>query len=129
MRVGGPPGNVRGDVTVLVEGSEGDEGSPDIPDIDSKVNAEGAAAEIVSSLRSPLNSPNRTNGVNSVVQPVHLVPLPGDRVPHLDGLVPARGGEDIPELWVPVTGKYVVVVSRPLLLTTVRPPDERSPSA
>ena len=56
MRVGGPPGDVGGDVTVLVEGSEGDEGSPDVPDIDSKVNTESAAAQIVSSLRSPLYS-------------------------------------------------------------------------
>ena len=122
MRVGGPPGDVCGDVPVLVEGSEGDEGSPDVPDIDSEVNTEGATAEIVSPLRSPLDPADRSDGVDCVVQPVHLVPLPADGVPHLDGLVPASSGEDVPELWVPVTGEDVIVVSGPLLLTPVTGP-------
>ena len=50
------PGDVGGHVPVLEEGSEGDVGPLDVPDIDSKVNTEGAAAQIVSSLRSPLYS-------------------------------------------------------------------------
>ena len=57
-----------------------------------------------------------------MVQAVHLVPLPAHGVPHLDGLVPPRSGQDAPELRVPVTGEHVVVVGGPVLLTPVRAP-------
>ena len=122
MGVGGPPGDVRCDVTVLVESSEGYEGPLDVPHVDGEVNTERTAAQIVSPLRSPLDPADRSDGVDCVVQPVHLVPLPADGVPHLDGLVPASSGEDVPELWVPVTGEDVIVVSGPLLLTPVTGP-------
>ena len=123
MGVRGSPGNVRGDVTVLVESGERYERSLDIPDVDSEVNAEGAAAEIIFTLRSPLDSAYRPNGVYSVVQTVHLVPFLGEGVPHLDRLVPAGGGEHVLDVRVPVAGEDVVVVSGPLLLAPVTPPD------
>ena len=116
------PGDVSGHVPVLGKGGEGNKGPLDIPDINCKVDTERAAAEVIRTLRPPLDPPHRTDSVDSVLEAVHLVPLPAHGVPHLDGLVPPRRGEDIPLVRMPVAGEHVVVVGGPLLLTPVRPP-------
>jgi len=47
----------------------------------------------------------------------------GTCVPHLDGFVPSSSRQHVSDLRVPVTGKNMVVVCRPLSLTPVRASD------
>ena len=70
------PRDVGGHISVLEEGGEGDVWPLDVPDIDSKVDTERAAAEVVRPLWPPLDAPHRADGVDSVLQAVHLVPPP-----------------------------------------------------
>ena len=116
------PGNVSGHIPVLVKCCKWYKWSLDIPHIDCKVYTQSTAAQVVMSLWSPLDPAHRTNGVDSVLQTMHLVPLPADCVPHLDSLVPTSCGQPVSQLRVPVTGKHMVIMSWPLFLTSVRSP-------
>lgn len=77
------PGNVGGQVTVLVEGGEGDKWSLDIPDIDGKVNTESTGPKIVSPGWPPPHPSHGTNCVNSVLQTMVSVSSLAHCVPDL----------------------------------------------
>ena len=131
------PGNVRGQVAVLVEGGKGDKGSLDVPHIDSKVNAESTGAKIVSPGWPPSDPAHWTNCVDRILQTMmsitslaHCVPdlrwsvisngqLTEIQHPYLDCLVSTRCCQNIPQLRMPVTGEHMIVVSRPLSLVNV----------
>ena len=77
------PGNVRGQVAVLVEGGEGDKGSLDVPHVDGKVNAQSTGAKVVSPGRPPPHPAHWSDCMDCVLQTMMPVTSLAHCVPDL----------------------------------------------